>query len=82
MPRVTCSSHVNSKSRPPLPGCGGPGFDLAKASSNHAQLACDRESRSMPGIGAGTGRKRALDRVTIEELEAIRARMPTPKMLG
>jgi AdoMet-dependent heme synthase len=27
-------------------------------------------------------RKRGLDRVTVEELEAIRARMPTPKMFG
>ena len=27
-------------------------------------------------------RKRGLDRVTVEELESIRARMPTPKMFG
>ncbi len=27
-------------------------------------------------------RKNGLDRVTIEELERIRARMPTPKMFG
>ena len=27
-------------------------------------------------------RKNGLDRVTVEELERIRARMPTPKMFG
>jgi hypothetical protein len=27
-------------------------------------------------------RKHGLDRVTVEELEKIRARMPTPKMFG
>jgi hypothetical protein len=27
-------------------------------------------------------RKRGLDRVTVEELEAIRARMPTPKFFS
>jgi hypothetical protein len=27
-------------------------------------------------------RKNGLDRVTIDELERIRARMPTPKMFG
>ena len=27
-------------------------------------------------------RKSGLDRVTVEELERIRARMPTPKMFG
>jgi hypothetical protein len=29
-----------------------------------------------------TCRKNGLDRVTVEELERIRARMPTPKMFG
>ena len=27
-------------------------------------------------------RKNSIDRVTVEELERIRARMPTPKMFG
>ena len=29
-----------------------------------------------------TCRKNGLDRVTVDELERIRARMPTPKMFG
>jgi hypothetical protein len=29
-----------------------------------------------------TCRKNGLDRVTVEELERIRARMPTPKLFG
>jgi hypothetical protein len=29
-----------------------------------------------------TCRKHGLDRVTVEELEKIRSRMPTPKMFG
>jgi hypothetical protein len=35
-------------------------------------------------IGAveDTCRKNGLDRVTVEELERIRARMPTPKIFG
>jgi len=78
-------------------GSGGakpPGLTIEYGAQSTATIAWDDEAaarmKKIPAFVRGmvvraveeTCRKNGLDRVTVEELERIRARMPTPKMFG
>ena len=71
-----------------------PGLMIEYGAQSTATIAWDDEAaarmKKIPAFVRGmvvraveeTCRKNGLERVTIEELERIRARMPTPKMFG
>ena len=76
------------------PAGEAPGLTIEYGAESTATIAWDDEAaarmKKIPAFVRGmvvraveeTCRKNGLDRVTIEELERIRARMPTPKMFG
>ncbi|HET9261703.1 MAG TPA: PCP reductase family protein [Vicinamibacterales bacterium] len=69
--------------------CSGKVVPLSGRRNADADAAAERMKR-IPAFVRGmvvraveeTCRKNGLDRVTVEELERIRARMPTPKFFG
>jgi AdoMet-dependent heme synthase len=75
-------------------GAKPPGLTIEYGAQSTATIAWDDEAaarmKKIPAFVRGmvvraveeTCRKKGLERVTIEELESIRARMPTPKMFG
>ena len=75
-------------------GAKPPGLVIQYGADSTATIAWDDEAaarmKKIPAFVRGmvvraveeTCRKNGLERVTIEELERIRARMPTPKMFG
>ena len=77
-----------------LAGCGGPAIMIEYGPGSPTTIAWDDAAsarmKKIPAFVRGmvvgaveeSCRKSGLDRVTVEELERIRARMPTPKMFG
>jgi hypothetical protein len=83
-----------SRSAPPGRVSGARSFTIEYGSDSAATIAWDTEAaermKKIPAFVRGmvvkavedSCRRNGIDRVTVEELEKIRARMPTPKIFG
>ena len=93
--RLTVRSNATGIGPPsPLPGVGETPPLIEYGGESPATIAWDDEAaarmKKIPAFVRGmviraveeSCRKNGLERVTVEELERIRARMPTPKMFG